>query len=145
VVGDAGDSSGEERRQGEVLLDVSDEWTRSQVIVLDRVEFRIGDERRWSSSSMGSSGDLLTKQRAGLDLGYVAKVGGKIESKGGGGLQRARDAAPFMVAFRRTRRRRETGVLGDRSGVPLEGRRSRESERGSPGVLKREGGGARAR
>jgi hypothetical protein len=65
--------------------------------------------------------------------------------EGGGGLQRAGDAAPSMAAVRQTRGRRETGLLGDWSGVSLEGRRFRESERGVPGVLKREEGGVSAR
>jgi hypothetical protein len=50
-----------------------------------------------------------------------------------------------MAAVRRTRGRRETALLGDWSGVLLEGKRFRESERGVLGVLKREGGGVSAR
>jgi hypothetical protein len=60
---------------------------------------------------------------------------GEIERNGGGGRQRARDAAPSMAAVRRTRGRRETRVLEDRSGVVLEGSRCRESERRAPGGL----------
>ena len=43
--------------------------------------------------------------------------------------------APSMAVVRRTRGRRETGVLEDRSGVVLEGSRCRESERRAPGGL----------